>query len=314
MDRVLALAAETGAELVLANDPDADRLAAAVPRPARAAATACSPATSWACCSPTTPSSTPGPPAGRCSSSPRSSPRACSSRMARDRGVACRETLTGFKWIADAALRAEAEGFAFVFGYEEALGYTVGALVRDKDGIGAALRLRRGRPLAEGERPDAARPSRRAAVAHGLVPPGAVVGAAARGEGRREDSPGHGRGCAPQPLDRDRREPGRPRPRRGDGRGARAGRARAERPAAGRRPGLRGRGRRAAHGAPERHRAEDQVLPGAGRARQRRRPRSPRPRTARGRGPGPARRPDATAAAWTDAAVGPLGRLPLCGV
>jgi phosphomannomutase len=63
------------------------------------------------------------------------------SRMARDRGVAYRETLTGFKWIAEAALRGEAEGLAFVFGYEEALGYTVGPIVRDKDGIGAALRL-----------------------------------------------------------------------------------------------------------------------------------------------------------------------------
>jgi phosphomannomutase len=61
--------------------------------------------------------------------------------MARDRGVEYRETLTGFKWIADAALRAERDGLAFVFGYEEALGYTVGPLVRDKDGIGAALRL-----------------------------------------------------------------------------------------------------------------------------------------------------------------------------
>ena len=46
------------------------------------------------------------------------------SRMARDRGVACRETLTGFKWIVDAAIRGEKEGLAFVFGYEEALGYT----------------------------------------------------------------------------------------------------------------------------------------------------------------------------------------------
>jgi phosphomannomutase len=63
------------------------------------------------------------------------------SRMARDRGAAYRETLTGFKWIVDAALRGEAEGLAFVFGYEEALGFTVGSLVRDKDGIGAALRL-----------------------------------------------------------------------------------------------------------------------------------------------------------------------------
>jgi phosphomannomutase len=61
--------------------------------------------------------------------------------MARDRSAAYRETLTGFKWIADAALRGEAEGLAFVFGFEEALGYTCGPLVRDKDGIGAALRL-----------------------------------------------------------------------------------------------------------------------------------------------------------------------------
>jgi len=61
------------------------------------------------------------------------------SRMARDRDASYRETLTGFKWIAEAALRAEAEGEAFVCGYEEALGYTVGPLVRDKDGIGAAL-------------------------------------------------------------------------------------------------------------------------------------------------------------------------------
>ena len=50
------------------------------------------------------------------------------------------ETLTGFKWIANRAMeRATKDGAEFVFGYEEALGYTVGTLVRDKDGIGSAL-------------------------------------------------------------------------------------------------------------------------------------------------------------------------------
>jgi len=55
-------------------------------------------------------------------------------------GVAYEETLTGFKWIANRAMALEKEANKrFVFGYEEALGYTVGPLVRDKDGISAAL-------------------------------------------------------------------------------------------------------------------------------------------------------------------------------
>ena len=48
------------------------------------------------------------------------------------------ETLTGFKWIANGAISRAAQG-EFLFGYEEALGFTVGTLVRDKDGISAAL-------------------------------------------------------------------------------------------------------------------------------------------------------------------------------
>ncbi len=59
--------------------------------------------------------------------------------IARALGVHYEETLTGFKWIANRAMELESEGYAFVFGYEEALGYTVGDAVRDKDGISAAV-------------------------------------------------------------------------------------------------------------------------------------------------------------------------------
>jgi phosphomannomutase len=60
--------------------------------------------------------------------------------MARGLGAAYDEVLTGFKWIANRALEREhAEGVQFLFGYEEALGYTVGTVTRDKDGVGAAL-------------------------------------------------------------------------------------------------------------------------------------------------------------------------------
>jgi phosphomannomutase len=64
------------------------------------------------------------------------------SKMAEASGARYLDTFTGFKWIANDAMRVEAEeGVRFVFGYEEALGYTVGRVVRDKDGIGAGLVL-----------------------------------------------------------------------------------------------------------------------------------------------------------------------------
>lgn len=64
------------------------------------------------------------------------------SRMAEARGVRYLETLTGFKWIENEAMRVEKEeGCRFVFGYEEALGYALGTAVRDKDGISAGLVL-----------------------------------------------------------------------------------------------------------------------------------------------------------------------------
>jgi phosphomannomutase len=140
MDRVLALAAETGAELVLANDPDADRLAAAVPDPSGRGYRMLSGNEIGALLADDVMdhAHAGGKPKLVVTTVVSSS---LLSRMARDRGVEYRETLTGFKWIADAALRGEAKGLAFVFGYEEALGFTVGSLVRDKDGIGAGLRL-----------------------------------------------------------------------------------------------------------------------------------------------------------------------------
>lgn len=59
--------------------------------------------------------------------------------VAAEHGAAHEVTLTGFKWICNAGLALEAEGKHFVFGFEEALGYTIGPVVRDKDGLSAAL-------------------------------------------------------------------------------------------------------------------------------------------------------------------------------
>ncbi len=58
--------------------------------------------------------------------------------LAAHHGVAYREVLTGFKWIWDEALKREKAGETFVYGFEEALGYCTGRAVRDKDGVGAA--------------------------------------------------------------------------------------------------------------------------------------------------------------------------------
>lgn len=52
------------------------------------------------------------------------------------RGVRHETTLTGFRWIASRARELEAsEGLSFRFGYEEAIGYALGALGDDKDGL-----------------------------------------------------------------------------------------------------------------------------------------------------------------------------------
>ena len=62
-------------------------------------------------------------------------------RVAESYGGACFECLTGFKWIADVMRRwenREAGAWNFVFGTEESYGYLVETEVRDKDGVSAA--------------------------------------------------------------------------------------------------------------------------------------------------------------------------------
>ena len=52
-------------------------------------------------------------------------------------GVECRNVLTGFKWIGDQIARLEAAGEVerFIFGFEESYGYLAGSYVRDKDAV-----------------------------------------------------------------------------------------------------------------------------------------------------------------------------------
>lgn len=53
-------------------------------------------------------------------------------------GVECLECLTGFKWIADLMRKIEADGKDFVYATEESYGHLIETEVRDKDGISAA--------------------------------------------------------------------------------------------------------------------------------------------------------------------------------
>ncbi|WP_454119529.1 phospho-sugar mutase [Microbacterium lacticum] len=136
MDLTFAAARDAGAEFALANDPDADRLAVAIPdesadggwrrltgnetglllgwRAAQRAADAGASAPASLACSLV---SSPG-----------------LEVVANHYGLDFHATLTGFKWISRAP--------GLVYGFEEALGYLVNPeTVRDKDGISAAVAL-----------------------------------------------------------------------------------------------------------------------------------------------------------------------------
>ncbi len=136
LDLALALARSEDADIVLANDPDADRLGVAVPDAAADGG--------WRSLTGDEIGSLLADEllrSGRFGPADVFATTVVSSRLlsalASEAGVTYGEALTGFKWV----VRTVGPGQRFAFGYEEALGYCVGDLVRDKDGITAAVAM-----------------------------------------------------------------------------------------------------------------------------------------------------------------------------
>jgi phosphomannomutase len=149
LDLLLAEATRTGADLALANDPDADRLAVALPDPAGPAAPSGSAGSGWRVLTGDEIGALLGDYLLRHATDPAQRLMVTTivsagllGELAAAAGAGYAETLTGFKWIMRAADdQGPGPSRHFLFGYEEALGYAVTDVVRDKDGMSAALAL-----------------------------------------------------------------------------------------------------------------------------------------------------------------------------
>ena len=135
MDLVLALGEAVGADLAIANDPDGDRVAVAVRGERGFESLSGNDIGVLLANDLLERHQTSGQPVviSTVVSSPMLGPVAASY------GARWEQTLTGHKWIQNRALELEAEGYVYLFGYEEALGYAPSSAVRDKDGISSAL-------------------------------------------------------------------------------------------------------------------------------------------------------------------------------
>ena len=133
LDLAMACADEAGANVVIANDPDADRLGAAV-RDGASWRVLRGDQIGWLLASSLLPDMNEP---GDCVATTIVSSTLLA-HMAAAAGVRFAMTLTGFKWVA----RSAGDG-VLRFGYEEALGFAVDPAVADKDGMSAALAFAR---------------------------------------------------------------------------------------------------------------------------------------------------------------------------
>jgi phosphomannomutase len=134
LDLAHELAAAVDADLVLANDPDTDRLAVSVPEPGDMWRPLTGNQIGCLLAEYLLESNSEGTVINSVVSSP------MLGVIAERHGTTWAQTLTGFKWVCNAAFDLEDAGEGeMILGYEEALGYSIGTTVRDKDGISAAV-------------------------------------------------------------------------------------------------------------------------------------------------------------------------------